>query len=135
MDDNLEIKLKREIVFEGNSEELYGIFADRFSTKEERDKYEYEIDAYTDNDTDSEARDIPIEDMKALIQKAEDAGANFISIDYHCDHEEYDIYGSKISRISDIDVIKEKKKQAIAEALKKKDKIRNLEDQIAELKK
>ena len=133
----LEIKLKREIVFEESSRELYSVYIEEFATKKEFKKWEddYDGDAEVDGYINSEASDIPIKEMKDLIQKAEDAGANFISIDYHCDHVEYDIYGSKITRISDGDVLKEKEKKAISEGLKKKAKIKNLEEQIAELKK
>lgn len=129
------IKLKREIVFEQSSDELYSKHLEAFATEEELEVWreDYELDVVIDIDTDSEAEDIPIEEMKALIQRAEDAGANFISIDYHCDHIEYDIYGSKISRLSGSD----SKKIDDAKKLKKEDekqrKIDYLRRELAKL--
>tara|TARA_R110000851_G_scaffold152826_3_gene294629 strand:- start:12 stop:359 length:348 start_codon:yes stop_codon:yes gene_type:complete len=107
----MEINLKRKIVFEQSSEELYDAFNRKFLNKEEIESDNEHYNVYTDSDTDSDARDISIEDMKELIQKAEDAGANFIQIDYHCDHSEYNIYGSLITRATDEEVNEQKRKE------------------------
>lgn len=133
-----EIILKRKVVFQGNSEELYGAYPFRkLLTKKEFERYnEYcDISVYTDSYTDANSRDISIEDMKALIKKAEDAGANYIQIDYHCDHEEYDIYGSLITRPTKEEDEEIKRVKRVGEKMKISGRIRNLEAQIEELKK
>jgi len=133
----MEIILNRKVVFEGQSEELYGSYPWRkFLTKKEieRDDEECDVDVYTDSYTDSDSKDIPIEDIKALIQKAEDAGANYIQIDYHCDHEEYEIYGSHISRKTKKEVDKYNKVKSVSEKMKKMGKIRALEAELKNLK-
>ena len=133
-----EIILKRKVVFEGNSGELYGTYPFRkFLTKEEieRDDEHCDVDVYTDSYTDADSKDILIEDMKALIKKAEDAGANYIQIDYHCDHEEYEIYGSLITRATEDEINEKKRKEAVSEKMKICEQIRGLEAKLEELKK
>lgn len=134
-----EIILKRKVVFEQSSEELWGPYPwMQFLNIEEfkawqKDKLDLHI--YTDSYTDAESKDIPIVIMKALIKKAEDAGANYIQIDYHCDHEEYDIYGSQITRATEDEVEEQKRKERVSEKMKISGAIRGLEAKIKELKK
>ena len=132
----MEVRLKRKIVFEDTSEELWGVYPYRkLITKKELSTYENDGgDVYTSSDTDSEARDIPIEDMKALIQKAEDAGANFIQIDWHCDHDEYNIYGSLITRATDEENADYEEAQVIKKQLEKEREIKQLEAKLLKLK-
>lgn len=132
-----EIWLKRKVVFEGRSEELYGTYPfHQFLTKAEidRDSKHCDIDVYPDSYTDAEAKDISIEAMKVLIQKAEDAGANYIQIDYHCDHEEYEVYGSLLTRASQVEKEKIEQKERISKKLKVLGRIRGLEAEIGKLK-
>jgi len=72
--------------------------------------------------------------MKVLIQKAEDAGANYIQIDYHCDHEEYEVYGSLLTRASQVEKEKIEQKERISKKLKVLGRIRGLEAEIGKLK-
>jgi hypothetical protein len=39
---------------------------------------------------------IKIDDLKRIISKAEKAGANYIAIDYNCDHPDYTFFGLDI---------------------------------------
>jgi len=135
MSKDLEIKLKREIVFEDNSEELYDVMVRYFGTKEEIKRYNDSCDVVATVDTyiNSEAKDIPIQVMKDLIQKAEDAGANFIQIDYHCDHEEYEVYGSKITRLDEAEILKIKKKKVLLTKKQNEETITNLQASIDKL--
>jgi len=135
----MEIILNRKVVFEEQSKELWGAYPwYKFLTKDEIKRYENDdegIDVYPDSYTNAESKDIPIEWMKKLIEKAEKAGANYIQIDYHCDHEEYDIYGSLITRKSDEEVEKYKKDKSVSEKMKVLGYIRALEVELEKLKK
>jgi hypothetical protein len=137
MSKEIEIKLKREVVFEEASDELYDVMEHYFGTKEEIEQYQESCDviATVDTYTNSDSKDIPIKDMKELIQRAEDAGANFIQIDYHCDHEEYEVYGSKITRLDEEAIIKLEKKKADKAEMVRLDKIKVLKDRLAKLEK
>jgi len=130
-----EIILKRKVVLEESSEELYNVMVQYFGTKEEIERYNnnYDVHATVDTYTNSDASDIPIEVMKDLIQKAEDAGANFIQIDYHCDHEEYEVYGSKITRLDEPEILKIKKKKALLRKKQNEERIANHQKQINKL--
>ena len=133
----MEIVLKRKVVFKESSKELWGPLPwYKLLTKKEisRDRKEGDVDVYTDSNTNSDAIDIPIEDMKALIQKAEDAGANYIQIDYHCDHEEYDIYGSLITRPTEEEVAKRVSEEKKIFEKQKQDAIKRLQYQIVQVK-
>lgn len=39
---------------------------------------------------------ISIESLRKILDEVEKKGCNYVSIDYHCDHIEYDIYGLDI---------------------------------------
>lgn len=134
-----EIVLKRKVVFEGQTEELWGIYPFiQFLNKKELKDYDDDIlDLYirTDSYTNAESKDIPIEDLKRLIQQAEDAGANYIQIDYHPDHENYEIYGSILSRPTPEEDEDRKKKERVSKQMTIAGKIRGLEEEIKKLKK
>jgi hypothetical protein len=132
---HLEIKLKRKVVFQESSEQLYDAFAMQFATIKEMTKHQGDVDCDVDKWTDSEAGDIPIESMKALIQKAEDAGANFIQIDWHCDHEEYDVYGSKITRVDEEGLKRIAEKEATRLDLVRLNEIKTLKKRLEKLEK
>ena len=136
MEEELEIKVNRELVFEESSHELLDLKSFMFSTSEEREKAEYIY--LTDIDKGEiylEAIEIPISDLREMLDKAEDAGANFVSIDYHCDHMEYDVYGLKIERASTEDVKVDKEKEEANAELVKQEEIERLEKKLGELKK
>jgi hypothetical protein len=133
-----EIVLKREVVFQKSSGELWGVYPWLDLLKEE-DKNAWQDDKldlniYTDSYTHADSKDIPIKEMKKLIVEAENAGANYIQIDYHCDHEEYDIYGSKITLPEPLEEEKILNKIRISKKMALAGKIRNLQAQIKELK-
>jgi hypothetical protein len=133
--EDLEINVKSKTVFRESSDELRHLETEVFATKEELEKYEYVCLAFDDDKVyQTEARIIPIQKIKELIDKAEASGANFVAIDYHCDHGEYDVYGYHVERMSqeEIDVLEAKK----AEKTKKANeaKIKQLEEQIKKIK-
>tara|TARA_R110000772_G_scaffold17946_3_gene50000 strand:+ start:147050 stop:147454 length:405 start_codon:yes stop_codon:yes gene_type:complete len=133
----MEIKLKRKVVFEESSEELWGAYPwFQFLTKGEIKRYndDCDVDVIIDSETNGESKDIPIEDLKALIQKAEDAGANFIQIDYHCDHEEYDVYGSLVTRATEGELQELVTKENEQKEKEKQARIKHLQEEIEQLK-
>ena len=129
--EDLEIKVKSKTVFRESSDEVRHLQTEMFATKEELEKYEYLYLTFDDNKVyQTEAAIIPIQKIKELIDKAEASGANFVAIDYHCDHGEYDVYGYHVERMTqeEIDALEAKKaenKKTINEA-----KIKQLEEQI-----
>lgn len=133
--EDLEIKVKSKTVFRESSDELKYLEAEAIATKEELKTYEYVCLEFSDNNVyQSDAGIIPIQKIKELIDKAEASGANFVAIDYHCDHVEYDVYGYHVERMTQeeidaLEVKKAEKKKTINEA-----KIKQLEEEIEKLK-
>ena len=134
-----EIILKRELVFQKSSGELWGAYPwlDLLS-EEDRNGYvndNLDLNVYTDSYTDANSKDISIKEMKKLIAEAEKAGANYIQIDYHCDHEEYNVYGSKITVPEPVEKEDIMRKVRLGKKMALAGKIRNLQTQIEVLKK
>jgi hypothetical protein len=132
------IRLKRENVYTESSMDLYSLDKfKRFMTQEEIDRYEQDgdVDIELVPEDYGDAEDIPIELLKEMIEKAEKAGANYIQVDWHCDHGEYDIYGYNITRFTKEQEEAREKVERVGEKMKISGKIRNLEAQIEELKK
>lgn len=129
--------LKRKVVFEKSSEELWGAYPWLpLISKQEGDEYiNSELDLYikTDIDTNSKTKDIPIKDIKNLITEAEKAGANYIQIDWNCDHQEYDIYGSKVTVPSSEELKNILKKERISRNMAISGRIRKLQKEIENL--
>lgn len=133
--EDLEIKVKSKTVFRESSDELKHLETEVFATKEELEKYEYVCLAFDDKKVyQTEAGIIPIQKIKELIERAEASGANFVAIDYHCDHGEYDVYGYHVEKMSqeEIDVLEAKKAEKTKKA--NEGKIKELEEQIKRLK-
>jgi hypothetical protein len=131
-----EIKVKVDAVYYESSEELVQIMNQYFMTESEKQNDDDEVDIYVDvNFEQSDALPIPIGIMKQMIQDAEDKGANFICVDFHCDHMEYDIYGLKIDRLDEVDVEKLNKQAEIKAETERLVKIAKLQNQINELSK
>lgn len=133
-----ELVLKREVVFEESTEELWGSYPYlQFLTAEEFKAWKndkLDINISTDTYTNAESKDIPIQWMKLMIEKAERAGANFIQIDYHCDHEEYDVYGSKLTLPTPEDEAKRKEKERKKKEAQIDSQIKRLQEQMDRLK-
>ena len=131
-----EIKVKVDTVYYESSEELVQLMNQYFMTESEKQNDGDEVDIYVDvNFERSDALPIPIGVMKQMIQDAEDKGANFICVDYHCDHIEYDIYGLKIERLDEVEVKKLNKQAEIKAETERLAKIDRLQQQIKRLSK
>lgn len=133
--EELEIKVKAKKVFDKSSDYLPSLETEKFATKEELENNEYVSLSFEGNEVyQSEARIIPIEVIKQLIEEAEASGANFVAIDYHCDHVEYDVYGFLVEKMTEqeikiLEAIKAKKNKEF-----KEQKIRLLEKEIQKIK-
>lgn len=77
---------------------------------------------------------IPIVELKKLIDKAEKAGANLISVNYSHDHNEYDIVGYNVTRMGKKEVKQLEKLEEIEMEKRRLDKIKELEERIQNLK-
>lgn len=133
--EELEIKVKAKKVFNKSSDHLPSLETEKFATKEELENNEYVSLSFEGNEVyQTEARIIPIEAIKQLIEEAEASGANFVAIDFHCDHKEYDVYGYLVEKMTEAEI-------AVVEAIKikknkkfKEQQIKLLEEKIQKLK-
>lgn len=134
--EDLEIKVNRKQVFKESTEQLSHLYAKNFATKDEIENAEYIFTKDIDLNScgGSGAEPISIAELRTIIDKAEKAGANFITIDYHIDHGEYDIYGYHCVRPSEKEVEEYEAKLAKVRKEAKEAKIKYLQEQIEKLK-
>lgn len=139
----LEIKVNRKIVFRESTDYLPDLKAQYFATKEEIKNADYvdisnldKNDCSRDEKGDSfcDAVELPISILKEVIEKAEKAGANFIAVDFHCDHIEYDIYGFQVARATPAELEMEKQKSVNKKKADKEAQIQELETKLKKLK-
>jgi len=129
------VNVKAEKVIDISSEYLVELERNYLATTEELSKDEYVNIKFNGDDVyASDSQIIPIVELKKLIEKVENAGANFIAIDFHTDHLEYDILGYRISRMTDNEVQVVKQMKLLEKEKSKLFKIQELENQIALLK-
>ena len=82
----------------------------------------------------SDAGLVKIDDLITILQELKDKGANYVACDWHCDHQELDVYGFNYIKSTDEEV------QAIEDAVKvkkellKQRQIKEMEDKLAKLK-
>jgi hypothetical protein len=133
--DELKIKVKAKKVFSKSSDYLPSLETAMFATKEELETNEHVYLSFQGNEVyQSEAQIIPISAIKQLIEEAEASGANFVTIDFHVDHLEYDVYGFLVEKMTDaeikvIEALKAKKEKEF-----KEQQIKRLEEKIQKLK-
>lgn len=133
--DNLEIKVKAKKVFEKPSDYLPDLEAAMFATIEELETNEYVSLSFQGNEVyQTEAQIIPISAIKQLIEEAEDSGANFVTIDYHCDQGEYVVYGFLVEKMIDTEIKVLEALKAKKEKVAKEQEIKRLEEKIKKLK-
>jgi hypothetical protein len=141
-----EIQIVRELVLRESTEELCRLKALFFATDKEKEDdekmYDYVYTSDINKNIKIEGRGIeycgavemPIGILKGIIERSEKAGANFIAIEYHEDHGEYDIYALKSNRATkaDISVMKRAKNKLVKEM--KANQIKQLESTLKKLK-
>ena len=135
MEDDLEIKISRELVYTKSTDYLDDLIVNKFATSKEKKDNEYIYPRTIDKGIiHLEATMVPISTIRKMLLAAENKGANFVSIDFHCDHGEYDIYGLKVKRASTEVIDKEEEKKLKFEKEKKQTRIIELEKELKELK-
>ena len=135
MEDDLEIKVTREIVTQESSDDLGFLKVKMFATKEEMKSSDCQfITNIDEGEVYLEATEISIDAIEGIISRARENGANFVSIDFHGDHDEYDIYGLNIERASSEIVNEKRESEMIIEDAKKKARVLELEEELRKLK-
>lgn len=132
MEEELEISITNEHQFSESTEQLSHILSNEFSTQNEKDNYEYiRTNTIEKNDCRvSEASPISIKALRELLQRAEDNGSTHVSIDYHCDHDEYDVYGFKILRATEADINLFNEMEKLKTDTAKEKRIKKLQDEL-----
>jgi len=132
--DEFKISVKGNIVYEKSSEYLPILEEEHFATKEEREMFSYLYVEYID-DVYFSSSPIPIGILKKMIEEAEAAGANFVSVNHHSDHDQYEVCGYNFERASDEDNSALELERRLANEEAKNKRIKELEDELAKLKK
>ncbi len=134
--EDLEIKITREHYISESTRQLSDLLTEQFVTSDEVNSHEYIYTSSIDKNECrlSDASMISIEDLKKIIKKVEDTGATHVAIDYHCDHDEYDIHGFKVERASDETIRVWKEMEELKASRVKAEEIAKLEKKIKSLK-
>lgn len=133
--EELEIRVKAKKIFKKSSNYLPDMETAMFASKEELETNEYVSLSFEGDEVyPPESKIIPIEAIKKLIEEAEASGANFVTIDYHTDHIEYDVYGFLVERMTEteIQIIESAKAKKGKES--KEQQIKYLEEKIKKIK-
>jgi hypothetical protein len=82
----------------------------------------------------SDAGLVKIDELITILQGLKEKGANYVACDWHCDHQELEVYGFNYRKSTDEEV------QAIEDAAKakkellKQRQIKEMEEKLAKLK-
>ena len=139
-DEDLEIFVDSDLCFRDSTEDLSHLISEEFSTTKEKEEYEYVYTSFRRKSTNgiqcyTEAAPISLNVLREKLIRAEKAGATHVSVDFHCDHNEYDIYGFKLKRTSEEDLETDKKKALENKRKTYETKIKEYENKISNLKK
>jgi hypothetical protein len=91
------MKLKIEVLREERSSEIDFELYDDILGKDNWDDFEFK----EESDSRLDSFPVNIDSVIELLNSLKAQGANYISIDYHCDHIGYDIEGLKITKIEE----------------------------------
>jgi hypothetical protein len=78
---------------------------------------------------------MPIDEAIEMLQKMKEKGANYIEIDYHCDHVSYLFSGWEIRLATPEEEAAETDAQKSEQMQQKEEKIKELQKQLRELEK
>lgn len=102
---DVNIVYEMELLSKDYSDDLNYLTSFELATKEEylgdNSIYCDEQDEVRNPNFHLDAEPIPITKIKDMIKDAESVGANFVSIDWHCDHREYEVFALKLTRLTD----------------------------------
>lgn len=82
----------------------------------------------------SDAGLVKIDELITILQELKDKGANYVACDWHCDHQELDVYGFNYRKSTDEEVqVVEEAAKAKKELLKQR-QIKEIEEKLSKLK-
>ena len=104
-----------------------------FYTEEEIDKNYPEWVSQGGDSWRSQNTPMPIDDALRIIQEMKDKGANFIEIDYHCDHITYLFSGFEIRKATEEEIKEEQKKVDDIEKSNRLKRLNELKEEIEKI--
>jgi len=137
---DVDIRYTQKLAHKQSTMDANWLICDKLATIKEKDQeLNNEIFMYASkvlgSYNDYYATPMPIDALKAHIDKVEEKGANFISIDWHCDHREYEITGLTIERETKSEKERAIEDQRLINLSTKKIELKRLEGEIIRLKK
>ena len=107
------------------------------SNPQEDNGFDYDIDDdYREigDVNQSDAGLVKIDELITILQELKENGANYVACDWHCDHQELDVYGFNYekSTVEEVQAIEDAAK-AKKELLKQR-QIKEMEEKLAKLK-
>ena len=129
-----DINITKKLIEVLNSPNLMHELRNEFLTEEEQ-KHDCDITVKTLLDEYyADSSSVNIDKIMTQLNKLKESGCSHVSIDFHCDHDEYELYGyslereSEEARIARIELLEEKEKK------RKEQEIANLEAKLNKLK-
>lgn len=81
-----------------------------------------------------EAGLVKIDELITILQELKDKGANYVACDWHCDHQELDVYGFNYRKSTDEEVQAIENAEKAKKELLKQRQIKEMEEKLAKLK-
>ena len=104
-----------------------------FYTEEEIDKNYPEWVSQGGDPRSGNNTPMPIDDALRIIQEMKDKGANFIEIDYHCDHITYLFSGFEIRKATEEEIKEEQKRLDDIEKSNRLKRLNELKEEIEKI--
>lgn len=82
----------------------------------------------------SDAGLVKIDDLITILQELKDKGSNYVACDWHCDHQELDVYGFNYRKSTDKEVQEVEDALNDKKELMKQRQIKEMEEKLAKLK-
>jgi hypothetical protein len=76
---------------------------------------------------------IKIDELRKILTVIEKSGCNYVSIDYHCDHEEYEFYGADVHAATEEEIKEENDKERNKSLASAETYLKNLDKKREEL--
>lgn len=100
---------------------------------ENHDDYE-EIKIGISDSNYSDAGLVKIDELITILQELKDKGANYVACDWHCDHQELEVYGFNYRKSTDEEVQEVENAEKVKKELLKQRQIKEMEEKLAKLK-
>jgi len=82
----------------------------------------------------SDAGLVKIDELITILQGLKEKGANYVACDWHCDHQELDVYGFNYRKSTDEEVQTIEDAAKAKKELLKQRQIKEMEEKLAKLK-